>query len=171
MTPDEEVRLRNEFIEEDVERLVAHQPRPNVLLEAGMALDQYRDRTVLVELGRIRVLSDLAGIHALRMDDSFEKRKELAERLIDAQCEVRLEGTAWQTAGQFQDAVGAEPPSHRLPTVNTEDEQARAALQERLRQEYILSHDGLTPALLAGTEPLPAKWVQKRLRELGQATD
>ena len=43
MTPDEEVRLREEFVEEEVERIVSHQPRPNVLLEAGMALNKYRE--------------------------------------------------------------------------------------------------------------------------------
>jgi predicted nucleotide-binding protein len=171
MTPDEEVRLRADFIEEDVERVVAHQPRPNVLLEAGMALHKYWDRTVLVELGRIRLVTDLAGIHVLRMDDTVENRKELAERLLDAQCDVRLEGTAWQTAGRFDDAVGGGPPVHHQPVVDTGAERARATLMGRLRQEYILSHDELTPALLAGTEPLPIEWVEQRLRELRQSMD
>jgi hypothetical protein len=165
-----EVRLRDEFVEEDLERFVAYQPRPNVLLEAGMALDKYRDRMVIVELGRMRVLSDLAGIHTLRMDDSVEKRKELAERLSDAQCDVHLEGTAWHTAGKFGDAVGPAPPT-RQPSVDTEAERARAVLMARLRQEYILSHDGLSPGLLAGTEPVPPEWVAKRLRELGHSAE
>lgn len=96
MTPDEEVRLRDEFVEDDLERIVSHQPRPTVLLEAGLALDKYRNRTVIVELGRTRQVSDLGGIHTLRMNDSTEKRKELAERLRDADCDVRVEGTAWK---------------------------------------------------------------------------
>ncbi len=170
MTPDEEVRLRDEFVEDEVERIVAHQPRPNVLLEMGMALYKYRDRTVIVELGRMRLVSDLAGIHTLRMDDSIDRRKELAERLRDAQCEVRLEGTAWQTAGRFDDAIGT-PPTSRLPTVDTDAERARAQLMSQLRQEYVLSHDGLSPGMLAGTEPLPEEWYRRRLHELGLAED
>jgi hypothetical protein len=44
----------------------------------------------------------------------------------------------------------------------------RNALLGRLRQEYIFSHDGLTSALLAGTEPVPADWMNKRLAKMGE---
>lgn len=44
----------------------------------------------------------------------------------------------------------------------------RQALLARLRQEYLLGHDGLTPAMLAGTEPIPSDWVERRLEELGE---
>jgi hypothetical protein len=166
MTPDEEVRLRDEYIEDEIERFTAHQPRPNVLLEAGMELDKYRDRTVIVELGRIRQVSDLAGIHTLRMGDRVEKRKELAERLRDAHCDVRIEGTAWHNAGRFDEAIGTGTMT-RLPLVDTETERARARLMSQLRQEYILSHDNLSPGMLAGTEPLPTEWLTARLSDLG----
>jgi hypothetical protein len=45
----------------------------------------------------------------------------------------------------------------------------RNVLLQNLRQEYILSHDGLSPALLAGTEPVPADWMNKRLEQMGQS--
>jgi hypothetical protein len=38
-----------------------------------------------------------------------------------------------------------------------------------LRREYLDSHDGITPAMLAGREPLPKTWVESRLAEMGQA--
>jgi hypothetical protein len=38
----------------------------------------------------------------------------------------------------------------------------------KLRQEYILSHDGLNAALLAGIEQPPVDWVNGRLGELGE---
>jgi predicted nucleotide-binding protein len=171
MTPDEEVRLREDFVEDELERIVAHQPRPNVLIEAGMALDKYRDRTVIVELGKMRQVSDLAGIHTLRMNDSIERRKELAERLRDAQCSVRIEGSAWHSAGRFDEAIGAGPPISRMPIVDTETERARGQRMAQLRQEYILSHDNLSSSMLAGTEPLPSDWLRRRLRELGLTGD
>ncbi len=43
------------------------------------------------------------------------------------------------------------------------------ALLRKFYQEYILSHDGLSPALLAGTEPVPADWMNKRLEQIGEA--
>jgi hypothetical protein len=144
------VRLRDEFIDEPLEQLVAHQPRPNVLLEMGMALYKYRDRTVLVELGRMRQVSDLGGIHALRMNNSMEKRRELAERLRDAECEIRMEGTAWQTAGNFDEAIGDDPPTSRIPTVDTEAERAPnvAGLARRLEAQLEDAHDTIGEAML-----------------------
>lgn len=44
----------------------------------------------------------------------------------------------------------------------------RRNLLERLRNEYILSHDNISPALMAGTEQAPTDWVNKRLTELGE---
>lgn len=37
-----------------------------------------------------------------------------------------------------------------------------------LHREYILSHDNLSPGMLAGTEPLPKEWVESRLRQLAE---
>lgn len=38
---------------------------------------------------------------------------------------------------------------------------------DRLRQEYLLSHDGLSSGMIAGTEPLPEEWVNARLKAMG----
>jgi hypothetical protein len=43
----------------------------------------------------------------------------------------------------------------------------QALLIGRLRQEYVSSHDNVSPGIVAGTEQLPEEWVNKRLRELG----
>lgn len=37
-----------------------------------------------------------------------------------------------------------------------------------LHREYVLSNDNISPALLAGTEPLPQDWVKRRLFELSE---
>jgi hypothetical protein len=59
-------------------------------------------------------------------------------------------------------AVGLQP-------ITSEQEIARRqGLLTALRNEYILSHDGISPALMAGTEQPPSDWVNKRLRELGE---
>lgn len=38
-------------------------------------------------------------------------------------------------------------------------------LLAQLRNEYILSHDGISPAMMAGTEPIPQEWLDRRLSE------
>ncbi len=47
------------------------------------------------------------------------------------------------------------------------DDQQKATVLQKLTQEYILSHDGISPRLAAGLEYPPSEWINKRLAELG----
>ena len=64
------------------------QPRPNVLFEAGMAFAIHPDRTILVELGKLRPFSDVAGRATIKIDDSSARLEELASCLEGAGCKV-----------------------------------------------------------------------------------
>ena len=104
LTPDDEARLRSDLVRPDEsteERTLTGQARPNVLFEAGMAFASHENRTVLVEIGRVRPFSDVAGRHAVKMDNSFEKRQELAIKLETAGCHVNRDGTDWHKAGDL----------------------------------------------------------------------
>jgi predicted nucleotide-binding protein len=109
MTPDDEARLREPFrndYDPGFEMELTPQPRPNVLFEAGMAFGRFPKRTVLVELGNLRPFSDVAGRHTLRLNDSTEKRQDLAQRLANAGCSVDItSGTHWHTEGDFAKAI------------------------------------------------------------------
>ena len=110
LTPDDEARLRHPFrVENDPphETQLTGQARPNVLFEAGMAMGRDENRTVLVELGTLRPFSDIAGRHVIRMDNSSQRRQDLAQRLEAAGCPVNLKGTAWHTAGDFEAAIAS----------------------------------------------------------------
>lgn len=128
MTGDDEARLLPQFIvTRDSKEEVGPTPqaRPNVLFEAGMALALWRDRTVLVSLGALRPLSDLSGLHLVHMDDSTQRRQDLAERLQSAGCPVKLGGRDWHKVGQFGDAAGfAERPAARTAPAAQMDTQA-----------------------------------------------
>lgn len=104
-TPDDEARLRRKFVTEDdtaEETQLSGQARPNVLFEAGMAMGRSAERTVLVEIGRLRPFSDIAGRHVIRFDGSTEGRQALAQRLQAAGCPASLAGLHWQKAGNFE---------------------------------------------------------------------
>lgn len=45
----------------------------------------------------------------------------------------------------------------------------RQNVEELLKGEYILSHENISSGLLAGTEPPPSDWMNKRLGELGES--
>ena len=101
-----------------------------MLFEAGMAMARDQDRTVLVELGQLRPFSDIAGRYAIRLDDTTQRRQELAQRLQVAKCPVKLVGTDWHTAGDFEAAV--------VTTVQ-ESSESTAALEQQSPSDEPLS--------------------------------
>ena len=117
MTPDEIAYLRPEYAdgEDDPDTKEAPQARPNVLFEAGMAFGRDPDRTILVELGKVRRFSDVAGRHTLRMSGSVVDRRELARRLQTAGCDVDLSRDAWLTRDYLKPPL---PPSDKVLPVN-----------------------------------------------------
>jgi hypothetical protein len=98
------------------------QPRPNVLFEAGMAMGRDEDRIVIVEMGEIKVFSDIHGRHVVRLGNDVKKRQELATRLETAGCAVGLTGTDWHDAGDLTPPAppgGGLPLGRKLPSSNT----------------------------------------------------
>jgi predicted nucleotide-binding protein len=102
MTPDEQVSLRPELRKTSRDSDVAFQPRPNVILEAGMALVSDDARTILVSTGQLRGMSDLDGRHLVRLDNSPERRNDLVQRLRVAGCNPKTDGTDWICVGNFE---------------------------------------------------------------------
>ncbi len=105
LSPDDLARLRDEFVrdsDEDWEKTLTPQARPNVLFEAGMSFGRFPDRTVLVELGILRPFSDIAGRHVLRLSNTVASRQGLAGRLKSAGCSVDTSGTDWHIEGDFE---------------------------------------------------------------------
>lgn len=104
-TPDEQVALREELAASPDETATEMQPRPNVIFEAGMAFVSHPKRTVIVEIGKVRGFSDIAGIHTVRLDDSIERRQALIGRLKIAGCLIPENPTGWENAGEFLRSV------------------------------------------------------------------
>ena len=103
-TGDDLASLRKEFhskSEEPYEVNPTPQARPNVFFEAGMALASHPDNTILVEIGNLRPFSDIRGRHTVRLDNTSEKRQDLAVRLETAGCKANMKSKDWHSAGDF----------------------------------------------------------------------
>ncbi len=104
LSPDDEARLRSDCRpagDPGDELELRGQPRQNVLLETGYALRHARDRTLIVTVGDVRLPSDLAGMHLLRLDNTAASRKGFADRLRAMGFAVDMVGRDWLTAGDF----------------------------------------------------------------------
>jgi len=106
---DDEARLKESLRKTNdppYEIQLTPQSRPNVIFEAGMAIGmaivKNQNRTILVQIGNLRPISDIAGRHITLLDNSAEKRRELATKLEVAGCKVDISGTDWLKAGNFE---------------------------------------------------------------------
>jgi predicted nucleotide-binding protein len=110
LTPDDLVQLRGDLVRDDDgsdEQEVRGQARPNVYYEAGFADALGRERTVIVEIGNVKSLSDAAGRHVVRYDGSAGKRHALAQRLRSAGLNINTDGQAWLSAGDVEPVLSA----------------------------------------------------------------
>jgi hypothetical protein len=56
----------------------------------------------------------------------------------------------------------------RVQNLTDQERLNRAAILTRLRRLYVLSHDNISPGIMAGTEPLPKEWVEEELDKMGE---
>jgi predicted nucleotide-binding protein len=106
LTPDDVGCTSPDFVQPGdakEERTPGPQARLNVVFEAGMAMALNRQATVLVEVGRVRPMSDTAGLNVVRVTSgTIPERLQLANRLQTAGLAVDVTGhTGWATAGDF----------------------------------------------------------------------
>ncbi|HTU69866.1 MAG TPA: TIR domain-containing protein [Candidatus Baltobacteraceae bacterium] len=78
------------------------QPRPNVLIELGMALALAQRRTLVIFVGTAALGSDVAGINGIIFDGEAASRHSVAERLRAVGCAVNTSGLDWLDAGSFK---------------------------------------------------------------------
>ncbi|ARQ00353.1 TIR domain-containing protein [Pseudorhodoplanes sinuspersici] len=100
-SPDEEARLKTKYRAKGDSAKLEGQARPNVIFESGLALGGHPKKTLLVQVGDTRPISDIAGMHMLRLSNSATSRKELGQRLKKLGFKVDLSGTSWLTEGDF----------------------------------------------------------------------
>ena len=90
LTPDEEVRLHEQLAPSPSSDEVQFrlQPRPNVLLEAGMALASEKHKTVFVKVGPLRGISGLTGSFIIDLNQADTALVRLAGALQKSGCDI-----------------------------------------------------------------------------------
>lgn len=139
LSPDDEVRLSPELwrdIEDEDEKEIKLQARPNVLFEAGMAFATHSDRTILVEVGEVKPFSDIGGRHVVRLSNLAERRNEIAERLRTAGCDVSTSGNNWIYTGDFNVIRGRKPDSSSYSVKDIDKEDLFEAYGINWNKEY-----------------------------------
>jgi predicted nucleotide-binding protein len=106
LSPDEDAKLKNTFATPRDKKTGLNkldgQPRPNVIFEAGLALGAHSDKTILVQVGDIRDISDIAGKHMAHLTNKPASRKALAMRLRDKlKFKINIDGDHWLEVGDF----------------------------------------------------------------------
>jgi predicted nucleotide-binding protein len=101
-SPDEEARLKAKHRGDRDSTKLEGQSRLNVIFEAGIALGAHPEKTLLIEVGHVRNVSDIAGMHIPRLTNDPTSRKELAERLRKKlRLKVNTTGDYWLQVGNF----------------------------------------------------------------------
>jgi predicted nucleotide-binding protein len=101
LTPDDMVMLHPELRkphEDPFETHPALQPRPNVLLELGIALGVYPERTLILQFGDLRPIADINGLNTVRFHQSIpliDALRKIAGRLEEAGLPIDDSGSDW----------------------------------------------------------------------------
>jgi predicted nucleotide-binding protein len=109
LTPDDVVMLHQKLrvAREDRHELrPALQPRPNVLIELGMVLAVYPEKTIILEFGDLRPIADLAGRNVIRFSEAVPLTgalRKVAGRLEEAGCPIDDSGSDWLDNTPFTD--------------------------------------------------------------------
>jgi predicted nucleotide-binding protein len=159
ITGDDLARLGSRYLkpdDKDFERNLTPQARPNVLLEAGMALGRYSGRTIIVELGSTRAFSDIVGRNTIRLSDDASTRHALAGRLRSVGCKVNTEHRqAWITEGSFN-AANCPPDSALAETFA--DGLGRPAINSGGHASATLTVDTSLPVFGTSCDELTFEW-------------
>ncbi|RNL74127.1 TIR domain-containing protein [Streptomyces sp. I6] len=113
LTPDDVAMLHPHlmgFNEPSYEVQLTGQPRQNVLIELGMALMAYPERTIIVQVGQVRPAADLAGRNVVHFDGSEAAVSKIVERLKGAECDLDDARPDWRDVSYFRNMAAY----HRL---------------------------------------------------------
>lgn len=144
------------------------QPSPDTLFEAGLVLGAAPERTILVQIGKLRRFKAWVWAReVLTLDNTLPARQKLMDRLVDLGCSIETRDGRWQDAGDFELARHEPLAGSEISTTPSEAIEEVAELGPDspdlvfLRQlEQLLRR--------TGSESVAPEWIAQQL-ELGTA--
>ena len=111
-TGEERVRLRQELQkpgDKNGENTFVPQPGMDQIFKAGYALNRFPERTILIQIGQVKLFSDIDGRYMPNFTGKEAEYRELIERLREIGCVLKEDGKAWQYNESFQQAFSPNP--------------------------------------------------------------
>jgi len=105
LTGENKTRLREKFWDEhdkNDEKVFRSQPSQDQIFEAGYAFGKAPQRTILVQIGDVKLFTDIEGRHIPNFTGNASDRHALKNQLKRAGCKVEDIGISWLSAGNFQ---------------------------------------------------------------------
>ncbi len=170
LSGDDEAKLREQYLRQndpEYEKQLMPQARPNVLFEAGMAMGKYQERTILVQVGNLRKWTDVEGRHVTYLNNSYDKRHELAIKLQTAGCLVDLSGADWTKEGDFGDEADVPVESNRTSVASVS--QVRGKAQSLIIKQANELHSKVSIALQNRDPILEREYRIEYVKLLGSA--
>ena len=170
LSGDDEAKLREQYLRQndpEYEKQLMPQARPNVLFEAGMAMGRYPERTILVQVGNLRKWTDVEGRHVTHLNNSYDKRHELAIKLQTSGCLVDLSGADWAKEGDFGDEADEPAESNRTSAASVP--QAKNKAQSLIMKQANELHSKLVSALQNRDPVLERDYRIEYIKLLGSA--
>jgi hypothetical protein len=120
---------------------------------------KFRDEHQAAVIAVIVIVGILGTVvlHLSRIRDQNTHMKEISG------LRERMDSWQKQNTDLLKSLLKPAPPNAQAAEVDR-----RQNIEKALRGKYILSHDNVSPDVLAGTEFPPADWMNQRLRELGE---
>ena len=84
------------------------------------------------------------------------------------QVEALRAAAAGQSEKDAQRILAEQQKIQAAAAIVEAEQLRRSKVLARLRKLYILSHDGISPDLIAGTAPIPKDWAERQLQQLGE---
>lgn len=165
LSPEDYAYLHNDYIkpdDESWERKPTLQPRQNVLFELGMAMGQSEEKTVVIQFGYVRPFTDMAGRHFSKID-SIEGRKEVAQRLKTAGCEVDLSGSTWMSITKNKTVMGPNLQKELLEVLQAISVKNNSNLPSRFEDIQLLGSFGAINLRHYLSQLLDADLISQRL--------
>jgi hypothetical protein len=73
-----------------------------------------------------------------------------------------------KTIKQMNVSEVVDPSISNRQDTNNQEKLNRNAILAKLRKLYIISHDNISPGVVAGTDELPKEWVEEQLKKMGE---